>query len=562
MRFFMKTYQRRKLMIVLLLCVLGLGMLFARLMYLMVLGSAYYEKKAQNLHERERYIKAPRGKIYDRNGILLADNLTVCTVSVIHNQVKQPKKVARMLAKELELPFLWVQKRVAKVTAIEKIKSNVDKTVGDRVLSYGYAGVKVDEDKKRFYPNGKLASKVLGFAGGENQGILGLEVQYEKRLKGRNGCILTLTDARGMELLNAPKRRIAPVRGADLYTTLDYTIQYYCQQAAEKICKEKKARHVSIIVMNPQDGGIYAMVDIPEYNLNRPFMKNMSMKQLNERWRNGCINDTYEPGSIFKIITSCAGMEEGVVSETDRFYCPGYKIVGDRRIHCHKVKGHGSQNFAQGLMNSCNPVFIELGLRLGVEKYFRYFEQFGLYGKTGIDLPGEAKTIMHDKKNVGPVELATISFVQSFQITPIKLATTVSSLVNGGRLITPHVCGYFKDSKGKKMYCRYKPGRRIVSKKTSKKMAKLLRKVVAEGTGNKAEIEGYEIGGKTATSQTLPRSAHKYISSFLGFEPAKKPTVLALITVKEPKGIYYGGTIAAPVIRNIFENILPYLRNR
>ncbi|SFP97459.1 stage V sporulation protein D (sporulation-specific penicillin-binding protein) [Lachnospiraceae bacterium XBB1006] len=558
----MKTYQRRKLMVVLFGCVIFLIFLLFRLGYLMVLGSGYYEKKAQTLHERERYIKAPRGKIYDRNGILLADNQTVCTVSVIHNQVEQPQRVAKMLAKELQLPFTEVKKRVNKVTAIEKIKANVSKATGDRILAYGLAGVKVDEDRKRFYPHGKLASKVLGFAGGENQGILGLEVQYEKQLKGKDGCILTLTDARGMELENAPKRRIAPIPGKNLYTTLDYTIQYYCQQAAEKICKEKKAKHVSILVMNPQNGEILAMVDVPEYNLNRPFSKHLSMKQLNERWRNGCIHDTYEPGSIFKIITSCAGLEAGVVTVSDRFFCPGFKVVEDRRIHCHKVKGHGALDFTGGLMNSCNPVFIEVGLRLGVEKYFRYFEQFGLYGKTGIDLPGEAKTIMHDKKNVGPVELATISFGQSFQITPIKLATSVSSLLNGGTMVTPHIGRYIVTESGKKIRKNYPAGKRIVSRRTSRIMRKLLRKVVAEGTGNKAEVEGYSVGGKTATSQTLPRSAHKYISSFLGFEPAKHPTVLALITIKEPKGIYYGGTIAAPVIRNIFENILPYLHNR
>ena len=556
----MKTFQRRKMMIAFLGCImLMIGLLF-RLGYIMVFKSTYYGVKATDLHQRERNIMAARGRIYDRNGILLADNKTVCTVCVIHNQIKEPEKVIKMLVKELGLPEEKVRKRVEKVSSIEKIKGNVDKKTGDRILSYGYQGVKVDEDQKRTYPNGKLASKVIGFSGGENQGILGLEVQYEKQLKGKDGKILTLTDARGVEVKNAKETRLDPVPGKDMYTTLDYNIQYYAQQAAEKIKKEKKAKHVSIIVMNPQDGGIYAMVDAPEYNLNKPFKDGYSMEKMNEIWRNGCINDTYEPGSIFKIITTCAGLEEGVVSLDQSFYCPGYKIVEDRRIHCHKVSGHGAEDFVKGLQNSCNPVFIEVGLRLGVDNYFKYFNQFGLNGKTGIDLPGEAKTIMHQKKNVGQVELATISFGQSFQITPLMLATTVSSLVNGGEKVTPHIADYFVDANGKKDELKFGKGERIVSKETSETVAKLLLSVVSEGTGNKAYIEGYQIGGKTATSQTLPRSARKYISSFLGFEPADNPNILALVTITEPQGIYYGGTIAAPVIRNIFENILPYLR--
>ncbi len=561
MRFFgVKTYQRRKIIIVLCFCLLFILGLLGRLVYIMVFQSTYYGIKSTDLHQRERNIMAARGRIFDRNGVILADNKTVCTVSVIHNQIKEPEKVIAMLCKELDIPEEKVRKRVEKVSSIEEIKSNIDKKTGDRILSYGYSGVKVDEDRKRYYPNNKLASKVIGFAGGENQGILGLEVKYEKELKGRDGKILTLTDARGVEVENATETRLEPVSGKDMYTTIDYNIQKYAQQAAEKIKKEKQAKHVSIIVMNPQDGGIYAMVDAPEYNLNKPFKENLTMEQMNGIWRNGCINDTFEPGSIFKIITTSAGLEEGVIRLDENFFCPGYKIVEDRRIHCHKVTGHGAESFVEGLQNSCNPVFIEIGLRLGVDNYFKYFKQFGLREKTGVDLPGEAGTIMHKKKNVGQVELATISFGQSFQITPLKLATTVSALVNGGRMVTPHFADYFVDAEGKKEKQEYPQGKRIVSKETSETMAKLLLSVVSEGTGNKAYIEGYKIGGKTATSQTLPRSARKYISSFLGFEPADNPDVLALITISEPQGIYYGGTIAAPVVRNIFENILPYLR--
>ncbi|MGN0170589.1 MAG: peptidoglycan D,D-transpeptidase FtsI family protein [Lachnospiraceae bacterium] len=558
----MKTYQRRKLVVTFFACLLLMVFLVSRLGYLMILGSGYYSKKAQELHERERSIKAPRGRIYDINGVVLADNQTVCTVSVIHNQIKDPEEVIRVLCKELDLPEEKVRKRVEKVSSIERIKSNVEKEIGDKILSYGLSGVKVDEDSKRYYPYDTLASKVIGFSGGENQGIIGLEVEYESILKGEDGMILTPTDARGVEIQDAVETRVDPVPGADLHTTLDYNIQFYAQQAAEKIMKEKEARHVSIIVMNPQDGGIYAMVDVPEYDLNDPFDEELDSDAQNEVWRNGCINDTYEPGSIFKIITTCAGLEEKVVKLEDRFFCPGYKVVEDRRIHCHKVAGHGSESFVEGLQNSCNPVFIEVGLRLGVDNMYHYFKQFGLLGKTGIDLPGEAATIMHQKENIGLVELATVSFGQSFQITPLMLATTVSSLVNGGRKVTPHIADYARWQDGTTKEFSYKKGERIVSEETSRTMAELLLSVVSEGTGNRAYIEGYQIGGKTATSQTLPRSAKRYISSFLGFEPAYDPDVLALITITEPQGIYYGGTIAAPVIKNIFENMLPYLRNK
>lgn len=558
----MKTYQRRKMILMMTGSLLILIGLTVRLCYLMIACSQYYGMRADALHERERQIVAPRGKIYDRNGVILADNQIVCTVSVVHNQIKDKEKVIDVLCKELGEDEARIRKRVEKVTSIERIRTNVDKETGDRILAYGLEGVKIDEGSKRYYPYGKLASKVIGFAGGQNQGIVGLEVKYEDLLKGKDGFILSLTDARGVEYANSKERRIEPVNGADLYTTIDYSIQCYAQQLAEVIRKEKKAKSVNIIVMNPQDGGIYAMVNVPEYNLNRPFIKNKTMDELNERWRNGCINDTYEPGSIFKIITTCAGLEEGIVRTTDHFFCPGYKVVEDRRIHCHKVTGHGAETFVEGLQNSCNPVFIEVGMRLGVDNVYKYFKQFGLLGKTGVDLPGEAATIMHKKEKVGSVELATISFGQSFQITPIMLATTVSSLVNGGKKVTPHFADYVVFPSGEKRFFEYEKREQIVSEETSKTMAELLLKVVSEGTGNKAYIEGYQIGGKTATSQTLPRSARRYISSFLGFEPADNPNVLALITIKEPKGIYYGGTIAAPVIRNLFENILPYLRKQ
>lgn len=567
-----KTYNRKKILIVFIVVMLILCVLVGRLVYLMVFCSEYYGEKAENLHERERDIKAARGKIIDAAGNVLATNRTVCTISVIHSQIKQPEEIIAVLSKELEIEEAAVRKRVEKVSSIERVKSNVDKKTGDRIREYKLPGVKVDEDYKRYYPYDTLASKVLGFTGGDNQGIIGLEVKYEDYLKGSNGKILTLTDARGVEIENAGERRQEPVDGNNLHVSLDSNIQMYCEQAAKRVREQKSADSVSILVMNPQNGEIMAMVNVPEFNLNEPFTLvepeklnpdgNVDNKQdlLNKMWRNQCINDTYEPGSVFKIITASAAVEEGVVSLNDNFYCPGYKMVEDRRIHCHKVAGHGAEDFTQGIMNSCNPVFIELGLRLGVDNFYKYFKQFGLLNRTGIDLPGEAATIMHKKENVGPVELATISFGQSFQVTPMQLATTVSSLINGGNRITPHFGVDVRDDQGNLVETlQYNTQEGIVSSQTSETLRGLLEKVVAEGSGKKAYIEGYSIGGKTATSQTLPRSAHRYISSFLGFSSANDPQVLALVIINNPQGIYYGGTIAAPVVQDIFSNILPYL---
>ncbi len=578
-----KTYNRKKILIIFTVVTLVLALLAGRLIYLMVFCSEYYGKKAEDLHERERDIKAARGKIIDASGTVLATNRTVCTISVIHSQVKEPEKVIEVLTKELEMDEKTVRKRVEKVSSIERVKSNVDKETGDRVRNYRLEGVKVDEDYKRYYPYDTLASKVLGFTGGDNQGIIGLEVIYENYLKGTNGKILTLTDARGVEIENAGERRQEPVDGNNLHISLDYNIQMYCEQAAKKALEAKSADSVSVIVMNPQNGEIMAMVNVPEFNLNDPFTlitepEKESEKEteesketaasdnehkqelLNQMWRNQCINDTYEPGSVFKIITTASAFEEGVVSLKDNFFCPGYKMVEDRRIHCHKRTGHGAEDFTQGIMNSCNPVFIELGMRLGTDNFYKYFKQFGLLERTGIDLPGEAMTIMHDKKNVGPVELATVSFGQSFQITPVQLATTVSSLVNGGNRITPHFGVSVKDDEGELVETlQYPVQEGIVSGETSQILRSVLEKVVSEGSGKRAKIEGFSIGGKTATSQTLPRSANKYISSFLGFAPAENPQVLALAIINNPQGIYYGGTIAAPVVKEIFSNILPYL---
>lgn len=559
-----KTAYRKKIMVFMLVVLIMMIFLMGRLGYLMIFCSEYYGKKAEDLHERERDIKAARGEIVDCNGVVLAENKTVCTISVIHSQIKEPEKVTKMLAKELEMEEAEVKKRVEKVSSIERIKTNVPKETGDRIRAYGLAGVKIDEDYKRYYPYDTLASKVLGFTGGDNQGIIGLEVKYDKYLQGKNGKILTLTDARGVEIENAGERRQDPVDGNDLHISLDYNIQKYAEQAAKKAMEEHGAESVSILMMNPQNGEIMAMVNVPEFNLNEPFSINGKVEtnqdKLNLMWRNGCINDTYEPGSTFKIITTAAAFEEGVVSLKDQFNCPGYKIVEDRKIRCHKVGGHGAEDFAQGIMNSCNPVFIELGLRLGSEKYYSYFKKFGLLQKTNVDLPGEAATIMHDPKNIGQVELATIAFGQSFQITPMQLATTVSSIINGGRRVTPHLGCYVTDQSGKKVKTfQYESTDGIVSEKTSKTVRTLLERVVSEGTGKNAKIEGFSIGGKTATSQTLPRSANKYIASFLGFAPAEDPQVLAMVIIHDPKGIYYGGTIAAPVIKDVFENVLPYL---
>ena len=566
-----KTFHKKKILVVFLAAFILILYLIGRLVYLMVFDAEYYQQKAEDLHERERDIKAARGEIIDRNGTVLATNRTVCTISVIHSQIENPEKVIEKLSEFLEMDADQVRKKVEKISSIERIRSNVDKRTGDKIRNLGLAGVKVDEDFKRYYPYNELASKVLGFTGGDNQGIVGLEVKYEKYLKGINGKILTTTDARGIELDGVAEDRLEPEAGNTLRISLDYTMQKYALQMAEKVRTEKQADKVGIILMNPQNGEIYAMVNVPEFDLNQPFMlnneetgENLTDEQrqdaLNQMWRNGCINDTYEPGSTFKIITASAGLEEGAVHLTDQFSCPGYKVVEDRRIRCHKVGGHGAENFVQGIQNSCNPVFIEVGLRIGVDRFFDYFRQFGLMDLTGVDIPGEAGTIMHKKENVGQVELATISFGQSFQITPIQLATTVSALVNGGRRVTPHFGMEVLSAEGKKVKTfRYNAKKHIVSEKTSQTMRELLESVVAEGSGKNAYVEGYRIGGKTATSQTLPRSANKYISSFVGFAPADDPQILGMCVIYNPQGVYYGGTIAAPVIGKIFENTLPYL---
>lgn len=566
-----KTFHKKKILVVFLAAFILILYLIGRLVYLMVFDAEYYQQKAEDLHERERDIKAARGEIIDRNGTVLATNRTVCTISVIHSQIENPEKVIEKLSEFLEMDADQVRKKVEKISSIERIRSNVDKRTGDKIRNLGLAGVKVDEDFKRYYPYNELASKVLGFTGGDNQGIVGLEVKYEKYLKGINGKILTTTDARGIELDGVAEDRLEPEAGNTLRISLDYTMQKYALQMAEKVRTEKQADKVGIILMNPQNGEIYAMVNVPEFDLNQPFMlnneetgENLTDEQrqdaLNQMWRNGCINDTYEPGSTFKIITASAGLEEGAVHLTDQFSCPGYKVVEDRRIRCHKVGGHGAENFVQGIQNSCNPVFIEVGLRIGVDRFFDYFRQFGLMDLTGVDIPGEAGTIMHKKENVGQVELATISFGQSFQITPIQLATTVSALVNGGRRVTPHFGMEVLSAEGKKVKTfRYNAKKHIVSEKTSQTMRELLESVVAEGSGKNAYVEGYRIGGKMATSQTLPRSANKYISSFVGFAPADDPQILGMCVIYNPQGVYYGGTIAAPVIGKIFENILPYL---
>ncbi|HJA06989.1 MAG TPA: peptidoglycan glycosyltransferase [Candidatus Mediterraneibacter pullicola] len=566
-----KTYNKKKIMVVFLCATAILTGLIGRLVYLMIFDAEYYQELAQDLHEREREIKAARGEIVDRNGVVLATNRTVCTISVIHSQIEDPEQVIRVLCKELELDEETVRKRVEKVSSMEKIKTNVDKETGDRIRNYDLAGVKVDEDFKRYYPYDELASRVLGFTGGDNQGIIGLEVKYEEYLKGTNGTILTVTDARGIELEGVAEDRIEPVAGDTLQVSLDYNIQSYCEQAALKVMEEKQAEAVSILLMNPQNGEIYAMVNVPEFNLNEPYELNTGVDEnsltdeelqdaLNQMWRNRCINDTYEPGSIFKIITSSACLEEGVVSLEDTFYCPGYRIVEDRRIRCHKVGGHGQETFVQGIQNSCNPVFMDIGLRLGSDRFYEYFEKFGLLSLTNIDLPGEAGTIMHKKEDIGTVELATMTFGQSFQVTPIQMAVTVSSIVNGGRRVTPHLATAVIDSDGEVVEeFEYREKKGIVSEETSETMQMLLESVVEEGSGKNGYIEGYSIGGKTATSQTLPRSANKYISSFLAFAPTDDPQIIGMVIIHDPQGVYYGGTIAAPVLRNIYDNVLPYL---
>lgn len=566
-----KTYNKKKMLIVFLCAATMIFGLIGRLVYLMIFDAEYYQNLAESLHEREREIKAARGEIVDRNGVVLATNRTVCTISVIHSQVEDPETVIRVLSGELEMDEAEVRKKVEKVSSMEKIKTNVDKETGDRIRDYDMAGVKVDEDYKRYYPYDDLASKVLGFTGGDNQGIIGLEVKYEEYLKGTNGTILTVTDARGIELEGVAEDRIEPVAGETLQISLDYNIQKYCEQAALKVLEEKQADSVSIMLMNPQNGEIYAMVNVPEFNLNEPFELNTGtdgetlsdeelQDELNRMWRNGCINDTYEPGSTFKIVTAAACLEEGVVSLDDTFVCPGYRIVEDRKIRCHKVGGHGTETFVEGIQNSCNPVFMDIGLRLGSDRFYDYFEQFGLLKLTGVDLPGEAGTIMHKREDIGTVELATMTFGQSFQITPIQLATTASSIVNGGRRITPHLGMAVLDDEGQVIEeFEYEAESGIVSEETSETMQVLLEGVVSKGSGKNAYIEGYSIGGKTATSQTLPRSANKYISSFLGFAPADDPQIIGMVVIHNPQGVYYGGTIAAPVLRSIYDNVLPYL---
>ena len=563
------THHRKKLFIVFLISALLMVGLCAQLGFLMIARSDHYSKMADELHKRERTIKAARGEIVDRNGTVIAANRTVCTVSVIHNQVTEPEKVIRELVRILELPEPEVRKKVEKWSSREIIRTNVEKSVGDQIMNLGLSGVKVDEDYKRYYPYGSLASKVLGFTGADNQGIIGLEVKYERYLKGRDGLILTTSDAKGTELQNAAEERVEPVPGNTLTVSLDVNIQKYAEQAAYQVMEKKGAKAVSVIVMDPRNGEIYAMVNVPEFDLNDPFTLNVESGGLtgtelqdarNKMWRNRCINDTYEPGSTFKIITAAAGLEAGVVHLDDRFSCPGFRIVEDRKIRCHKIGGHGGETFLQGAMNSCNPVFIDVGARLGVDSFYHYFEQFGLLGKTGIDLPGEAATIMHKKENMGLVELATVSFGQSFQITPIQLITTASSIINGGRRITPHFAMNVESTDGT-YYQKFSYPERmgVVSEATSETMRYILEQVVAEGSGKRAKLPGYRVGGKTATSEKLPRSLKKYFSFFLVFAPADDPQVIALITIDEPVGIYYGGTIAAPVVADIFSNILPYL---
>lgn len=566
-----KTYNRRNLIFVVGMIIVIAIVLTVRLGYLMLFKAEHYGAMAKEIHERERPIKAERGIIYDTNGIQIAANKPVSTISVIHSQIRDPERVIDVLSKELGLSEEKVRKRVEKVSSIERIKANVDKELADKIREYDLDGVMIDEDYKRYYPYGSLASKVIGFTGSDNQGIIGLEVAYDKALKGIDGKILTLTTSRGVEIKNAAEDRLEPVPGNSLHLSLDVNIQKYAEQAAEKVLQAKEAKSVKLIVMNPQNGELYAMVNVPEFDLNDPYTLNTSEDQtvltdeeknklLNGMWRNACISDTYEPGSVFKIITATAALEEGVVSLTDNFYCPGYKKVEDRIIRCHKTAGHGAETFVQGIQNSCNPVFMEIGARVGVTNMYKTFRKLGLFNKTGIDVPGEASSIMHNPDKVGAVELATISFGQSFQITPLQLLSAVSAVINGGNQVTPHFGVEIESADGTVIRkLDYKGKKDLVSKETSETMKTLLESVVSEGTGKRAYLPGFKIGGKTATSEKLPRSSNKYISSFLGFAPADNPTVIALVLIDEPTGIYYGGTIAAPVIKEVFDNVLPYL---
>lgn len=565
-----KTYHRKKLLVSITCVILALLLISIRLLYVCVFQSSYYLEKAQKLHERERDIKALRGEILDRNGVVLASNKTVCTVSVIHSQITQPQEVIQMLVKELDITEEAARKRVEKVSSIERVKTNVDKETGDRIREYNYSGVKVDEDYKRYYPYSKLCSKVLGFTGSDNQGILGLEAKYDAYLSGTPGQILTLTDAWGVEVKNGNEERDEPEKGSNLYTSIDINIQSYAQQLAQKTLEQKQAKSVSIIVMNPENGEILAMTNEPEYDLNNPYELNSDllisstgtskMDLLNNMWRNFCINDTYEPGSIFKMVTATAALETGSVTLNDHFTCGGSAIVADRKIRCHKTTGHGTQTFTQTVMNSCNPAFIEWGRRVGTERFFEYMGKLGLLEKTGIDIAGEASTIVHKQENVGEVELATMSFGQSFQITPLQMLRAASAIINGGNLVTPHFAvKSVSEADGTAVEFNYEIQSNAIEEKTSLMMKDILRQVVEEGGGKKAYLEGFSIGGKTATSQKLPRGSGKYISSFIGFSPVNNAKVIAMCLIDEPQGIYYGGTIAAPVIRELFENILPYL---
>lgn len=563
-----KTAQKQRIFFVFVIVILCSFLLSARLVYLMVIKADHYAKKAKEVQQRERAIKAERGKIYDRNGILIAANKPVSTISVIHNQIKDKETVIRNLSVLLDIDEEKVRKRVEKKSSREKIKSNVEKNISDQIRKLNMAGVMVDEDYKRYYPYGSLASKVIGFAGGDNQGILGLEATYDSMLAGQDGSILTSTNARGIEIEGAVENRIEPVAGNDLYCSLDVNLQKFAQQEADKVMKAKKAKNVRIIMMNPQDGQIYAMVNLPEFDLNEPYKTDQKVQlsekgtqdYLNQKWRNHCVSDTYEPGSTFKVITAASALEANVVKLNDTFQCPGYKVVEDRRIRCHKTTGHGTETFVQGVQNSCNPVFMEVGARLGTERLFQYLQKFGVLEKTGIDLSGEAATIMHQKKNVGAVELATMTFGQSFQLTPLRLLTSVSAVINGGRLVTPHVgvcMENIQQSYVRKL--KYKEKADVLSSQTSETMKEILASVVSEGSGKKAAVSGYDVGAKTGTSEKLPRSSNKYIASTLGFAPAKNPIVLAIVLIDEPEGIYYGGQIAAPVISKLLDNALPYL---
>ena len=562
-----RTYQRKKMAFTMVVLTMMFSVLVLRIGYIMVSRSEYYKERADDLHERERTIKAERGMIYDRNGIALATNQSVCTISVIHNQIKDSETVIDVLCDELKMDESTIRKRVEKVSSIEKIRSNVPKETGDRIRAYKLDGVMVDEDYARYYPYGILASKVLGFTGGDNQGIIGLEVKYDDFLQGQEGTILTITDVRGVEVENSAETRVDPVKGQNLHISLDYNIQSYVTQIAERIMEQKQAKSVSVILMNPQNGEIYAMVNVPEFDLNEPFLLNdaaedtvVTQDLLNQMWRNGCINDTYEPGSTFKIITATSGLENKMVTVNDSFSCPGFRIVADRKIRCHKTGGHGVVTFEDGFMNSCNPVFMDVGARIGIHALYETFEQLGLFEKSGVDLPGEATSIMHLTENVGAVELATISFGQSFQITPLQLLRAVSAIINGGTMVTPHFGMYTTDDMGNRVSeFSYPVKTNVITKETSETMKMLLGKVVSEGTGKNGQVSGFSVGGKTATSQKLPRSAREYIASFIGFSSVEDPEIIGIILIDEPEGTYYGGTIAAPVMSEIYEVVLPYL---